>query len=64
MLCGLATDYCVAWSALDARADGFSVSVVEDAVRVIDLDGSLDRAWVEREGAGVGRLASADLTNR
>ncbi|GJE27478.1 Nicotinamidase [Methylobacterium organophilum] len=61
VLCGLATDYCVAWSALDARADGFSVSVVEDAVRAIDLDGSLARAWVEREGAGVGRLLSAAL---
>src|SRR5258708_391109 len=40
--CGLATDYCVAWSALDARAAGFDVIVIEDAARAIDLSGSLD----------------------
>ena len=39
-LCGLAYDFCVAWSALDARRDGFTVAVIEDACRAIDLDGS------------------------
>ena len=58
---GLATDFCVLWTALDARAEGFSVAVVEDAVRGIDLDGSLARAWAEMERAGVARVASAGL---
>jgi nicotinamidase/pyrazinamidase len=43
-LCGLATDFCVAWSALDARSAGFDVVVVEDACRAIDTDGSLAAA--------------------
>ena len=60
-LCGLATDYCVAWSALDARAAGFEVTVVEDACRGIDLDGSLARAWEQMAAAGVQRVQSAEL---
>ena len=59
--CGLATDYCVAWSALDARAAGFEVTVIEDATRAIDLNGSLDNAWREMRAAGVERVQSADL---
>ncbi|GAB5099972.1 bifunctional nicotinamidase/pyrazinamidase [Caballeronia sp. HLA56] len=55
---GLATDYCVAWSALDARRAGFEVSVIEDACRAIDLDGSLDRAWREMRDAGIERIRS------
>jgi nicotinamidase/pyrazinamidase len=39
-LCGLAYDFCVAWSALDAHRDGFTVVVIEDACRAIDLAGS------------------------
>lgn len=57
--CGLATDYCVAWTALDARAAGFEAVVVEDGCRAIDLDGSLERAWRDMEAAGVVR-ARAD----
>lgn len=60
-LCGLATDYCVAWSALDARAAGFAATVIEDACRAIDLDGSLDRAWEEMTAAGVRRVSSSHL---
>ncbi|AXE98533.1 bifunctional nicotinamidase/pyrazinamidase [Paraburkholderia hospita] len=59
--CGLATDYCVAWSALDARAAGFEVAVIEDATRAIDLNGSLDDAWREMRAAGVERVQAADL---
>ncbi|AHI65307.1 bifunctional nicotinamidase/pyrazinamidase [Burkholderia thailandensis] len=58
--CGLATDYCVAWSALDARAAGFGAAVIEDACRAIDLDGSLARAWASLAAAGVARVRSAD----
>lgn len=59
--CGLATDYCVAWSALDARAAGFEVALIEDATRAIDLNGSLDNAWRELRAAGVERVQAADL---
>jgi nicotinamidase/pyrazinamidase len=60
-LCGLATDFCVAYSALDAVREGFSASIVEDASRGIDLDGSLATAWRELEAAGVGRVASDNI---
>lgn len=61
--CGLATDYCVAWSALDARAAGFEVVVVEDACRAIDLDGSLARALHQLDEGGVRRMyAGQDRT--
>lgn len=62
VLCGLATDYCVAWSAMDARAAGFAATVVEDACRAIDLDGSLARAWAQMREAGVVRVRAAELT--
>jgi nicotinamidase/pyrazinamidase len=54
--CGLATDYCVAWSALDARAAGFDVVLIENACRAIDLDGSLERALQQLHDAGVVRM--------
>lgn len=60
-LCGLATDFCVAWSALDGRAAGFEVAVIEDACRAIDLDGSLAKAWADMDAAGVVRVSSAQL---
>lgn len=50
VLAGLAVDYCVHYSALDARKLGFGVTVIEGACRAIDLDGSFAaarRAWVE-----------------
>lgn len=55
-VCGLATDYCVGWTALDARAEGFECAVIEDASRGIDLHGSLDIAWAAMAKAGVERL--------
>ena len=58
---GLATDFCVAWTALDGRRAGFEVVVVEDACRSIDLDGSLARAWRDLEAAGVGRCQSDEI---
>jgi nicotinamidase/pyrazinamidase len=60
-VCGLATDFCVAWTALDARAEGFEVSLVEDACRAIDLNGSLAAAWVSLLQAGVQRVQSAQV---
>lgn len=52
-LVGLATDYCVAYSALDARKLGFDVTVDLAACRAIDLNGSLTEALVLMRDAGV-----------
>jgi len=60
-LAGLATDYCVAWSALDARAAGFEAHVIEDACRAIDLNGSLDKAWNDMRAAGVTCVQAAQV---
>lgn len=50
---GLATDFCVAYSALDAARLGFSVTVLEGACRAIDLNGSLAEARARMRAAGV-----------
>lgn len=50
---GLATDFCVAWSAMDARKEGFDACLVLPASRAIDLNGSLDAALANLKGAGV-----------
>lgn len=55
---GLATDFCVGWTALDARKEGFQATVIEDACRAIDLNGSLAKAWAEMQKAGVKRMQS------
>lgn len=52
-LCGLATDFCVLYSALDAVAAGFEARVVVDACRGIDIEGSIVRAFDEMRQAGV-----------
>ena len=58
---GLATDFCVAWTAIDARKVGLETYVVEDACRGIDTQGSLAKAWADMEKAGVQRIQSGDL---
>ena len=58
---GLATDFCVAWTAIDARKMGFEAFVIEDATRAIDLNGSLAAAWKSMAAKGVRRIQSADL---
>jgi nicotinamidase/pyrazinamidase len=58
---GLATDFCVAWTAMDARKAGFEVYVIEDATRAIDLNGSLAAAWKQMTAKGVKRIQSGDL---
>jgi nicotinamidase/pyrazinamidase len=60
-LAGLATDFCVAYSAVDARRLGFEVTVIEDACRAIDTSGSLTDAWTRMNAAGVARLTSSML---
>jgi nicotinamidase/pyrazinamidase len=52
-LAGLATDFCVLYSALDAREAGFQTRVALAACRGIDIDGSVDKALAEMKAAGV-----------
>jgi len=61
VLAGLATDFCVAYSALDARRLGFETVVVTDACRAIDLNGSLDAAMKAMAEAGVAFADSASI---
>ncbi|PVE43860.1 bifunctional nicotinamidase/pyrazinamidase [Limnohabitans planktonicus] len=58
---GLATDFCVAWTALDAKRLGFDTYVIEDACRGIDLNGSVAAAWKQMHAKGVKRIQSSDL---
>jgi nicotinamidase/pyrazinamidase len=63
-LVGLATDFCVAWSALDACTAGFAATVVENATRGIDTGGSLAQAWADMTAAGVQRVQSSAIEIR
>ena len=58
---GLATDFCVAYSAIDGAREGFEVAVIEDACRAIDLDGSLASAWEQMAAANVARVSSREI---
>jgi nicotinamidase/pyrazinamidase len=58
---GLATDFCVGWTAIDARRFGFETYVVEDACRGIDVQGSMATAWAAMKKAGVKRIQSTDI---
>ncbi len=55
---GIATDFCVAWTALDAVQMGFTTYVIEDACKAIDLNGSLQSAWQSMLAQGVQRIQS------
>jgi nicotinamidase/pyrazinamidase len=61
-LAGLATDYCVHSSAIDASRLGFDAVVIEDGCRAIDLAGSLDAAWAAMAAAGVQRISGLAIT--
>jgi nicotinamidase/pyrazinamidase len=60
-VCGLATDFCVAWTALDGRAAGFDVTVIENACRAIDLQSSCAKAWNDMAKTGVKRIQSSSV---
>ena len=60
-LLGLATDFCVHYSAVDARREGFAVVLMEDGCRAIDLAGSLADAMQKMAAAGVERMTSDAL---
>jgi nicotinamidase/pyrazinamidase len=58
---GLATDFCVNWTAVDAATAGFETYVIEDACRAIDTGGSLAAAWADMNAAGVRRIVAGDI---
>ena len=60
-VCGLATDFCVAWTAQDAAAAGFKTYLIEDASRAIDAGGSLAAALAGLKTAGVGVIEKKDV---
>lgn len=60
-MAGLATDFCVQYSALDARREGFETFVIEEAVRGIDIHGSVADAWQTMDEAGVRLIHEQDL---
>ena len=58
---GLALDFCVAWTALDAAEAGFETFLIEDASRAIDTNGSLEKARADLEAAGVRMVDSTHI---
>jgi nicotinamidase/pyrazinamidase len=60
-ICGLATDFCVKWSVLDGLDEGFDITVIEDAIKGIDLEGSVDTALDEMKHAGATFKTSGEL---
>lgn len=58
---GIATDFCVAWSAIDSANLGFETYVIEDACQGIDLNGSLVQAWQAMQHAGVHKIQAANV---
>lgn len=58
---GLATDFCVKWTVLDALKLGYKVHLVEDAIRGIDIEGSVDTAIKEMKEAGVQLIQSTNI---
>ena len=61
-ICGLATDFCVAWSAIDARSFGFKATVIEDACQGIDIHGSMQAARAAMTKAGVEFVTSNKIS--
>ncbi|MCO8094419.1 bifunctional nicotinamidase/pyrazinamidase [Acinetobacter lwoffii] len=58
---GIATDFCVAWTAIDACELGFKTYVIADATKGIDLNGSLQHAWQDMLSHGVKRIYVKDI---
>lgn len=58
---GIATDFCVAWTAIDAAELGFDTYVIEDACKAIDLNGSLQQAWQDMLKKGVHRIEASSI---
>lgn len=61
---GIATDFCVAWTAMDARKLGFETYVIADLSKGIDLEGSLQHAWQDMLACGVKRIYLKDIVQQ
>ncbi|MDX1672239.1 MAG: bifunctional nicotinamidase/pyrazinamidase [Balneolaceae bacterium] len=61
---GLATDFCVKWSAIDGLKEGFEIYIVKDAVKGIDMEGSVEQAWKEMQEKGAKRTVTNDIENK
>ncbi len=61
---GIATDFCVAWTAMDARKLGFETFVIADLTKGIDLQGSLQHAWQDMLANGVKRIYLKDIVQQ
>lgn len=61
---GVATDFCVAWTAIDAQQAGFKTYVIEDATAGINLDGSLEQKWQEMQALGIQRIQSSQVIQK
>lgn len=58
---GLATDFCVKWSALDAVKQGYKTYLIENAVKGIDIEGSVEQSLKEMKEAGVEFITSENV---
>lgn len=58
---GVATDFCVAWTAMDAIKLGFDTYVIDDATAAIDLNGSLAQSWLQMTQIGVKRILMKEI---
>ena len=61
---GLATDFCVKWTALDGRKLGYDVNLITDAVKGIDIEGSVEKAMDEMKEVGVKMMTSTDIKDQ
>lgn len=58
---GVATDFCVAWTAIDAIKLGFDTYVIDDATAAINLNGSLAQSWLQMTQIGVKRILMKEI---
>ncbi len=58
---GLATDFCVKWTVVDGLEEGFDVFVIEEGVKGIDVEGSLEAAWDEMQEKGARVISKEDI---
>lgn len=63
-IAGLAQDFCVQWSALDGRKQGFDIYVIEDATRAIDTNGSRERGMRRMRNSDVRFISSEEVLQR
>lgn len=60
-VCGLATDFCVKWTVLDGCREGFGITLIQDAVKGIDIENSVSKAMNEMQEAGAETIHSSQI---